>query len=368
MTRLARLLLAAAALACLSAGSAGGSIAVASAAWVPATTVQPGSSRFGIAAGGGLHTLRRRDLARYLDGVRAARAGWIRLDINWDVIQRHGARRYDWARFDTVVAAARRRGLAVLGVIAYTPPWARPAGTTAMYPPAHVESYARFAGVAVRHFSRAGVRAYEIWNEPNVARFWRPAPDVVRYTHMLRRAYAAIKSADPGATVVSGGLAPHGRYGQNDRETINPLSFLEWMYANGAKGSLDAVGWHPYAFPHDLTFAVWSAWSQMAATTPSALSIMGAFGDGRRKLWATEFGAPTGVTGFAVSEAAQAQLVTDAFAALCAAPWAGPAFLYSYRDDGTDPADVEHSLGIVRRDWSAKPAFHAYRAAATAGC
>ena len=94
----------------------------------------------------------------------------------------------------------------------------------------------------------------------------------------------------------------------------------------------------------------------------------GAYGDGRRQIWATEFGAPTGTTGYAVSEAAQAQLVTDAFAALCAAPWAGPAFLYSYRDDGTDPADFEHSLGLVRHDWSAKPAYRAYQASATAGC
>ena len=361
-----RLSLAALALACLSGGSR--DVSVAAAAWVPATTGKPGSSRFGIAAGGGLHELSRRDLARYLNGVQAVRAGWIRFVINWEVIQRDGARRYDWARFDPVIAAARRRGIAVLGVIAYTPPWARPAGTTGAYPPTHIESYARFAKVAVQHFSRAGVRAYEIWNEPNVARFWRPAPDVVRYTQMLKRAYSAIKSADPAATVVSGGLAPHGMYGQNDRENINPLSFLERMYANGASGSLDAVGWHPYAFPHDLNFALWSAWSQMTATTPSALSIMGAYGDGRRQIWATEFGAPTGTTGYAVSEAAQAQLVTDAFAALCAAPWAGPAFLYSYRDDGTDPADFEHSLGLVRHDWSAKPAYRAYQASATAGC
>src|SRR5947207_2526952 len=81
------------------------------------------------------------------------------------------------------------------------------------------------------------------------------------------------------------------------------------MYANGAAGSFDAVGWHPYNYPYGLGYANWSAWSQMSETSPSARSLMTANGDGGKQIWATEFGAPTGSASNEESEAAQAQLV-----------------------------------------------------------
>src|SRR5262249_16953859 len=145
--------------------------------------------------------------------------------------------------------------------ILYTPPWARVPGTSSHSPPANLDDYARFVKVAVRRYSALGVHAYEIWNEPNIAEFWGPRPEPARYAQLLRRAYSAVKAGDPSATVVSGGLAPYGSYGQRDAQHVNPLSFLEGMYANGARGSFDALGWHPSNYPYGLRFAPWSAWS-----------------------------------------------------------------------------------------------------------
>jgi hypothetical protein len=209
------------------------------------------------------------------------------------------------------------------------------------------------------------VHAFEIWNEPNILSMWPPAPDPRRYTEMLKLAYAAIKHAAPSATVVSGGLSPDAAYGFADANGMNPLNFLEQMYADGAHGSMDAVGWHPYNFPWGLGFYNWSAWSQMAQTRPSARSIMRANGDGAKQIWATEWGAPTGSSSQSVSEAQQAQLVTTVLARLRAWPWAGPSFFYSYRDKGTNPSDREQNFGLVRFDWSPKPASSAFRRIAT---
>jgi len=139
------------------------------------------------------------------------------------------------------------------------------------------------------------------------------------------------------------------------------------MYANGAAGSMDAVGWHPYNYPYGLGFAGWSAWSQMAQTSPSARSVMSANGDAGKQIWATEFGEPTGTSTRAVSEATQAQFVTDSYTALKAWAWAGPAFMYSYYDAGTDPTNIENNFGIIRNDWSLKPSYTAYAAAASSG-
>jgi len=327
----------------------------------PTKTQNP---RFGFAVGGNIQNLGSGELARYLDGAKAAHAGWIRLDINWCVIQRAGPSSYDWARFDNVVRAVTARGMRVLAGILYTPPWARPDGTSAMHPPSNLADYATFATAAVRRYAPMGVHAYEIWNEPNIDRFWAPRPDPARYTQLLKLAYAAVKSVDRSALVVSGGLSPYGSYKQADAKHMNPLRFLEQMYANGARGSFDALGWHPSNYPHGLSFAAWSAWSQMSQTSPSARSIMKARGDGSKRIWATEFSYPTGSAAGNVSEATQARLVRDTYAALDRWSWAGPAFVYSYHDDGADKRNTEQNFGVVHFDYSPKPSYRAYQAAA----
>jgi hypothetical protein len=336
----------------------------------PSPAPTPGASqnpRFGFAAGGGLQNLSAGDLSRYLDGAQAAHTGWIRIDINWNVIQYEGRTSYNWVAFDNLVKAVTARGMRVLAGILYTPPWARAAGTGGNYPPTNIQDYADFVRTAVARYATMGVHAYEVWNEPNIVSFWAPGPDPARYTQLLKLAYQAIKASDPSATVVSAGLSPYGSYGQGDAQHLNPVSFLERMYQSGAAGSFDAVGWHPYNYPYGLGFYGWSAWSQMSETTPSARSIMTANGDGAKQVWLTEFGAPTGSTTRDMTEAAQAQLLTDSFAKLKSWSWAGPGFFYSYRDNGTNKSDVEQNFGILHFDWSPKPSYSAFQAAAAAG-
>lgn len=328
------------------------------------TTRRASSGQFGIAAGGNLHNYSLKCLRHYLDVLRAANVDWLRFDINWSAIQNRGPSTYKWAPYDAVAKAARARGLQLLGTILYTPSWARPAGGSLTTPPVNLSDYASFARAAAQHFSALGVHSYEIWNEPNISGFWAPGPDPARYTQMLKLAYTAIKGVHPEATVISGGLAPYGSYGLTDSGHMNPLNYLQQMYANGAHGSMDAVGWHPYNYPWGLGYEVWSAWSQMSETSPSARSLMVANGDGAKQIWPTEFGAPTGLTSRSVSEAAQARFITKSIADLKTFSWVGPSFLYSGRDQGTDMSNVENAFGIIRYDWSLKPGYFAFAAAA----
>jgi polysaccharide biosynthesis protein PslG len=316
------------------------------------------NSQFGFAAGGDIQNLSNAELSLYLNGAQAAHAGWIRIDINWNVIQYAGPGTYDWARFDNVVRAITSRGMSVLAGILYTPPWARPVGTEPAWPPSKLADYATFVRTAVQRYAPRGVHAYEIWNEPNVADFWAPGPDPGRYAELLRLAYQAVKGADTRAIVVSAGLAPYGSYGERSATRMNPLNFLQAMYAHGAEGSFDALGWHPSNYPYGLSFARWSAWSQMNRTRPSARSIMRAHGDGAKQIWPTEFAVPTGTTSSSVGETAQARLLARSYAALALWRWAGPAFFFTYHDTGA------LEFGVVRRDYSQKPAYAAYRRAA----
>jgi hypothetical protein len=310
---------------------------------------QQAGERFGIAAGGDLQFLSAAELARELDGHAEVGAGWIRFDFNWSGMEpTRGV--YDWSRHDAVVAAARARGLRILGLIAYTPAWARPAGTTNKHPPSHLQDYARFVEKVVRRYAGAGVQHWELWNEPNHAGFWKPCPDVARYTALLRLGYAAAKRADRRAFVVSGGLSPAVDNGCN----VPPRSFLAGIYANGGGGSFDALGHHPYSFPAEPgTADEWSAWQQMVGASPSLRSIMAEHGDAAKQLWATEWGAKIG----SVSEEGQASALRRAYGLFGSYKWSGPLFAYSYRD--------VDSFGLVRGDWSRRPAWYAYRAAAT---
>ncbi len=77
------------------------------------------------------------------------------------------------------------------------------------------------------------IRRWQIWNEPHLVKYWYVEGGSIwsnGYTQLLKAAHGAIKRADPGATVVTGGLASY------------PWRFLSAIYKAGGKGAFDAVG------------------------------------------------------------------------------------------------------------------------------
>jgi polysaccharide biosynthesis protein PslG len=331
-------------------------------------TTTAGLPVYGIAAGCCIQWMSATSIGNQLDAYSAIGAKWIRFDINWNDIQAGGPSSYAWANYDKVVNAATSRGIRVLGMLGYSPPWARPSGCDdSKCAPANVNDYATFAGAAAAHLAPLGVHAWEIWNEPNAVAFWKPSPNPAQYTRMLKAAYTQIKKADPSATVVTGGTAAVATNGTN----YSPFDFDKAIYQNGAKGYFDALGHHPYCFVQladncPNAFSVDSAWSQMNATSKNLVGLMQAYGDGNKKIWGTEFGAPTNGVG-AITEAQQATMVTNAYALWKTYSFTGPLFIYTFRDPGTDPAVSEDWFGIVHNDWTPKPAYYAYQASALSG-
>ncbi|MGZ4677541.1 MAG: hypothetical protein ACXV8Y_13495, partial [Acidimicrobiia bacterium] len=61
-----------------------------------------------------------------LDAVVAAGARWTSIDVDWNSIQPDDEFGFDWSVTDRVVREAATRGLHVVGMLAYSPPWARP--------------------------------------------------------------------------------------------------------------------------------------------------------------------------------------------------------------------------------------------------
>jgi hypothetical protein len=306
-----------------------------------------------------------------LDQIAASGAGWFAMDIDWASIETARGR-YNWSATDRVVQEAHARGLKILGIISYSPTWARgsdcPANSTHCLP-ARVEDYSSFARVVANRYGnlsgiaslRASVQAWQVWKEPNHYPFVQRV-NVPLYTLMLRQTFLQIKSQDPFAMVVAGGTSP----APNDPggKDLSPANFLSAMYLWGAKGYFDAFGHHPYSFPcSPATIASWNAFQQTLALH----LIMASQGEGAKQIWATEIGAPTGSdvgtcganNGVSVTEPMQALLAAQTMK-IWIKDWAGftgPMFWYMIRDAGTNPAVRDDNFGLVHRNFTPKQAY-----------
>jgi hypothetical protein len=218
------------------------------------------------------------------------------------------------------------------------------------------------------------VHTWEIWNEPNSSKYWQPEPNVGSYVSLLQAASSAIRLADPQAFVVSGGLAPEATSNGN----IAQLSYLTTFCADGGPIYVDAIGYHAYSYPvlpSDLQN--WNAWSQIDSTTPSVRSILNGCGAASKKIWITEYGAPTDGPGAEatpsnynfsanpdhVSESLQAVMATQSIDLARADPNIGALFWYTYEDRSTDTSTIENFFGLLRSDGTPKPAWSALQSA-----
>ncbi len=212
-----------------------------------------------------------------VDQMAAVGIGWVRTDLAWSHAEREPGK-YDFSAWDRLVAAAEGKGVRVLLILDYgnalydgmAPPCSDPARA----------AFAAFAGAAARHFR--GRVAWEIWNEPNVPRFWVGAPDARCYVALAQEAAAAIRREDPRAWILGPALGG---------ETFD-RDYLEATFRLGLLGIVDAVSIHPYSAPHP---------EAAAPIYADVRRMMQAYGVPRRvPLVVTEWGYPGGELGTAV--------------------------------------------------------------------
>jgi len=320
-----------------------------------------------------------------LGKVQALGFGWVKQQIEWFRFN-PGPGQYDWGRMDAIVDACTARGIKLLFSVVKAPEWARPGDDdkSVAGPPADPGTYAEFVRqMAARYKGR--VQAYEIWNEQNLWYEWGGQGgrlSAARYVQLLKAAYGAIKSVDPGAVVISGALTPTG---YNDGNiAIDDQQYLRQMYDNGLRYYCDAVGAHPSGFnnPPDADWRTYRdpANSFQAVGHPSWFfrgtmegyrNIMVAYGDGGKRIWPTEFGWAS-VDGFGRGPAAgyeyasdnsadeQAQYLVRAYQMGKNWGFVGPMFLWNLNFAPLcGPGDEKSAFSIVDPGWGARPAFNA---------
>ncbi|MFD0840565.1 beta-galactosidase [Williamsia serinedens] len=287
------------------------------------------------------------EIAKRLDEMQSLGVKNIRLAIPWATVE-PAQGQFDWTPIDNMVNAAAARGIGVLGVINTTPTWARGTYTNVYAPPDDPANFGAFAGALAARYS-GKVSAYEVWNEPNAAFAYQPGPDPAGYTALLKSAYTAIKSADPQAQVIGAVVGATVSWGS---WTLNPVDFVQQMYAAGAKGYFDALSFHPYQ---------WTLPFSSGALVPNSpldqanriYQLMQANGDGTKKIWSSEYGVPTGVP----NVGNQASMINDFLTTWSNLSYAGPTFLYTLVDrDSSNTWDPEATFGLFTDSWVAKAA------------
>ncbi|WP_374222808.1 hypothetical protein [Williamsia sp. CHRR-6] len=217
--------------------------------------------------------------------------------------------------------------------------------------PADPEEFGKFCGAVAARY-RGRLAALEIWNEPNGTLFFRPEPNAGAYTAMVVSAYRRVKSGAPEMPVVVGALGP--LTGTNSIG-VAAVEFVAQMYAAGVAGHLDAMSFHPYDFGADL--ATGGLYDQSPCRQLIAIhALMAAHGDGEKKVWLTEYGAPTVD---AITPQRQADLIVATARQWTEVSYAGPMFVYGIRDDQANSPDPEHNYGVATFAFAPKPAVEA---------
>ncbi len=311
----------------------------------------------GIANGSSLSKLSPEELKSQLDLMVDLGIEWVRFDIEWGLVQYNSPDKSDWKRYDALVTEIVKHDLKAVGIIIFTPEWARTPGCTggAKCPPRDPAQFAKFAAQVAERYKKDGLHYWEIWNEQNNFNFWATKSDCVAFAELLKKTYPAIKQVNPNAVVITGGLAP----GSTNDVNFSPVDFTNCIYKNGAQPYFDAFGFHPYSYPQTPAQVTGGAWAQMYKTTTNLRNIMIANGDQDKKIWITEYGAPTNGPDpkWFVSEANQVKMVTEAMNMYKTFPWVGPFFWYTLKDSGTKPDTNENFFGLVRNDGTLKPAY-----------
>jgi polysaccharide biosynthesis protein PslG len=195
---------------------------------------------------------------RDLQLVQDAGFRWVKQELPWREIEGQGKGLWQWETPDRIMDQIEIHGLKVIVRLGSQPAWASETPLPEISPPDNLQDFYDYVfAVASRYKGR--VEAYQIWNEPNLAREWgnRP-PDPAGYVELLRVGYQAVKNADPGAIVISAGLAPTTRH---DSEAMPDVYFIQAMYDAGAATYFDALGVHAagYKSPPELDPAVVAA-------------------------------------------------------------------------------------------------------------
>ncbi len=268
-----------------------------------------------------------------LDLMEAGGFRFVRMDLFWHQIEREVKGRYDFSAYDVLVEDMAARDIRIIFILDYGNDLY--GGGNAHHLEEGRPAFARFAAAAAAHYRGQGI-LWEIWNEPNLEKFWHAPPDPLNYADLAFQVITAIRREDPSAWIVGPATAGF------------PWPYLETLADGGLFNKLDAVTVHPYR--HEHPESVWEDYARLRGILDRVSPereipiIAGEWG------YSTVEGGPT--------EEQQARYVVRQWLSHLAED-VDLSIWYDWRNDGTDSRNVEHNFGLVRADLQPKVSFEA---------
>lgn len=290
----------------------------------------------------------RKDLEKTVALMKEAGIGWVRMDFLWQDIEPQ-PQNFQFQKYDAIVEVLSRNNIHILGLLNYSTDWASSCGKWNC--PPDTKQFVNYAAKVIGRY-KDKVKYWELWNEPDSPTYWMPQDGLNSYCALLKEVYIAAKQIDPDCKILNGGLSAG-------------LASVNRIYDNGAKDYFDILNIHIFETPVN-DFAI-----KAAVSYPKlAYKIMSRNGDAHKKIWITEIGCPGVKKGLKVkewwlgknpTESQQAKWLKAIYTELPKNKVVERIFWAFFRDCKKHWDNGVDYFGIVRWDFSKKPAFDSYK-------
>jgi hypothetical protein len=321
---------------------------------------------FGVVATNGKPT--NKDLRKMGD----ANIKSVRWSLGWPGVE-HTKGQFNWAGPDRAIGDLASKGIRVLPTLYGSAPWAAKSPTT---PPLHSkearQGWQGFVKKAVQRYGRNGtywsdpngyaaqhpgkspvpVKAWQVWNEPNLGKYFSPRPSPKKYAKLLRISHHAIKAEDSKAKVVFAGMPGYSQ--------IDAWKFLRRVYqVHGAANAFNVAALHPYSPSLHL----------LKKEVSKFRKAMRQHGDGGKQLWITEIGwgsAKHDRYGFDKGKKGQKRMLKKSFKLFRhkRGSWnIRHVYWYQLRDPDNQISGCSFcsSSGLLTHKYQPKPAYRAFK-------
>ncbi|MDD5292105.1 MAG: cellulase family glycosylhydrolase [Candidatus Omnitrophica bacterium] len=288
------------------------------------------------------------DLQKIVALLEEAGVSFVRMDFLWEDIEPENDN-FVFDKYDLIVKLLSEKNIRILGVMGYCVSWA---GEKWNSVPDNTADFLDYVSNVVSRY-KDRIKYWEVWNEPDSPKYFVVQDGMKTYTQLLKEVYTAAKKIDPSCKIVLGGMTSGGYYDIKD------------VYANGGKDYFDIINIHPFVdplSPADVK-SIYTIYNNLER-------LKSQYGDVAKKIWFTEIGCPGmrgGVSkgwwmGRSPSESEQAQFIQTIYTDVIDLVNLEKVFWAYFRDNKDHFKDDVDYFGLVRWDFSKKPAFDIFKA------